>query len=292
MVPLVKPEDHNYKPIDPKLVKLPPPQAPSEKLLKAVESFYAPPSHERPRDADGWEHGALAEFFRIKQEAIKRAGKAKVFTETLKVEEEKKENIEMQDSPPKRRYKEEKSPERKKSSRRSKSGSPQSRSRSRRRRSSSSSSNDSRSSSGSSRSRSRSPPRKRSSDRHSNRHHNRRSGSNSSRQQSRKRSRSPDEFKPSFATSFEMKDRNSKLEETNKGAQLLLKMGWSGTGGLGSSEQGISEPVSETGSVRDSGNMYHGIGVREERSDAYESYRKSRGQAFLDRISRTRDEKS
>ena len=73
MVPLVKPEDHNYKPIDPKMVRLPLPQAPSERLLKAVDAFYAPPSHERPRDADGWEHGALTEFYKMKQEAIKKA---------------------------------------------------------------------------------------------------------------------------------------------------------------------------------------------------------------------------
>lgn len=295
MVPLVKPGDHSYKPIDPKLVKLPPPQAPSEKLLRAVEEFYAPPSHEKPRDADGWEHGALSEFFKLKQEAIKRATKNKVFTENLKEGENKKELVRKQESIPKKRYKEEKSPNRKRSSRRSRSKSPKRRSRSKRKRSSSnsSSSSNSDSSSGSSRSRSRSPKsiRSRKDRHHPGRHDRGRSGNGSSNQtRKRSRSRSPEEFKPSFTTAFEVKDRNSKLEDTNKGAQLLLKMGWSGTGGLGSSQQGISEPVPETGTVRDSGNMYHGIGV-EQRSDAYDSYRKSKGQAFLDRIQRTRDDK-
>ena len=43
-------EDDNYKPVDPKAMRLPPPCPPTDRLLQAVEAFYAQPSHERPRD--------------------------------------------------------------------------------------------------------------------------------------------------------------------------------------------------------------------------------------------------
>ena len=42
--------DVDYKPIDPAALRLPAPQPPSERLLAAVEAFYSPPSHERPRN--------------------------------------------------------------------------------------------------------------------------------------------------------------------------------------------------------------------------------------------------
>lgn len=41
MVPLVKMEQFDYKPLDHKLIKMPAPQPPTEKLLKAVDEFYA-----------------------------------------------------------------------------------------------------------------------------------------------------------------------------------------------------------------------------------------------------------
>lgn len=48
-------EDHEYKPLDPKDIRLPPPMPPSERLLAAVEAFYSPPSHDRPRNRyDTW----------------------------------------------------------------------------------------------------------------------------------------------------------------------------------------------------------------------------------------------
>lgn len=46
-------EDHEYKPLDPKDIRLPPPMPPSERLLAAVEAFYSPPSHDRPRNRYG-----------------------------------------------------------------------------------------------------------------------------------------------------------------------------------------------------------------------------------------------
>ncbi|CAB0041266.1 unnamed protein product [Trichogramma brassicae] len=50
MVPLVKLEDHNYKSLDPDAIRLPPPAPPSDRLIAAVEQFYAPPNHDSPRD--------------------------------------------------------------------------------------------------------------------------------------------------------------------------------------------------------------------------------------------------
>ena len=41
----------DYKELDPARIRLPPPVPPSDRLLAAVEAFYAPPSHERPRNA-------------------------------------------------------------------------------------------------------------------------------------------------------------------------------------------------------------------------------------------------
>ncbi|RWS25035.1 Calcium homeostasis endoplasmic reticulum protein-like protein [Leptotrombidium deliense] len=71
MVPLVKLEDFEYNPIDPVEIKLPAPAPPNERLLKAVEAFYAPPSHDRPRNSEGWEQLGLYEFFRVKSQARK-----------------------------------------------------------------------------------------------------------------------------------------------------------------------------------------------------------------------------
>ena len=47
---LTKLPDVDYKPLDPTALRLPAPQPPSERLLAAVEAFYSPPSHERPRN--------------------------------------------------------------------------------------------------------------------------------------------------------------------------------------------------------------------------------------------------
>lgn len=53
MVPLIKIDDNEYKGIDPKDIRLPPPLPPSERLIQAIDLFYAPPSHDRPRNAEG-----------------------------------------------------------------------------------------------------------------------------------------------------------------------------------------------------------------------------------------------
>lgn len=50
MVPLIRLEDYNYRPLDPEEIRLPPAAPPSERLIGAIEAFYSLPSHERPRD--------------------------------------------------------------------------------------------------------------------------------------------------------------------------------------------------------------------------------------------------
>ncbi|XP_053684254.1 calcium homeostasis endoplasmic reticulum protein [Sabethes cyaneus] len=72
MVPLIRLEDFNYHPLDPDQIRLPPPAPPNERLLSAVEAFYAPPSHERPRDGEGWEKLALYEYFKVKNASRKQ----------------------------------------------------------------------------------------------------------------------------------------------------------------------------------------------------------------------------
>ena len=73
------------EPLDPEMLRLPPPMPPNEKLLAAMEHFYSAPTHDRPRDSlvfdfvslqeflscsEGWEKLGLYEFFRDKQRAL------------------------------------------------------------------------------------------------------------------------------------------------------------------------------------------------------------------------------
>ena len=46
-------EETDYKPLDPKDIRLPAPAPPSDRLLVAVDAFYTQPSRERPRDRRG-----------------------------------------------------------------------------------------------------------------------------------------------------------------------------------------------------------------------------------------------
>ncbi|ETN68661.1 g-patch domain protein [Necator americanus] len=82
---------------------------------------------------------------------------------------------------------------------------------------------------------------------------------------SRHRSPSP----PSFGDSSRFRMPAAPLSGTNKGAQLMQKMGWSGTG-LGASKQGIVEPIGG-GEVRDRQDQYRGLGST---VDPYEQYRR------------------
>lgn len=65
MAPLVKIEDHKYRPLDPNDLRLPPPTPPSERLLRAVENFYAPPSHEKPRNRQVGNSSAISQRGRM-----------------------------------------------------------------------------------------------------------------------------------------------------------------------------------------------------------------------------------
>jgi len=57
-------------------------------------------------------------------------------------------------------------------------------------------------------------------------------------------------------------------------------MGWGGSG-LGANEQGIEAPITG-GEVREKNDQYRGVGVSA--NDPFESYRKSKGQAFVERM--------
>ncbi|KAI0979558.1 hypothetical protein GJ496_000595 [Pomphorhynchus laevis] len=65
------------------------------------------------------------------------------------------------------------------------------------------------------------------------------------------------------------------LDQTNKGHQLLQKMGWSGAG-LGKQEQGIVEPINQ-GEIRDKSDKYKGVGVDH---DVFDEFRKSRSKKY------------
>ncbi|KAL1494911.1 hypothetical protein ABEB36_010422 [Hypothenemus hampei] len=272
MVPLVKLEDSEYKPLNPKDIRLPPPAPPSERLLAAVDAFYTMPSHERPRDSEGWEKLGLYEYYKAKnqakkekEEAIKAGLRQKSRSPSPIILKQDKD-----DSPPKRRY-------------RSKSPTPQppvvhrrgnrnkrSRSRTKSR----------------SRSRSRSPRRRRGRDSRENREGRRR------RSLSRSRSRSPirrslSPVAPGFGSIPFMRNESQELDSSNKGHEMLRKMGWSGKG-LGANEQGIDAPISG-GDVRDRQDQFKGVGCN--LNDPYENFRKNKGAAFITRMKARAEER-
>ncbi|VUZ39284.1 unnamed protein product [Hymenolepis diminuta] len=69
MHPLIKAKDFEFKPLDPSKLRLLAPKPPSEQLMQAIDAFYSQPSHDRPRDQEGWERLGLYEFYRSKEEA-------------------------------------------------------------------------------------------------------------------------------------------------------------------------------------------------------------------------------
>uniref|UniRef100_A0A8K9UF15 Calcium homeostasis endoplasmic reticulum protein n=1 Tax=Oncorhynchus mykiss TaxID=8022 RepID=A0A8K9UF15_ONCMY len=235
MAPLVKLEDHDYKALDPKDIRLPPPMPPSERLLAAVEAFYSPPSHDGPRNSEGWEQNGLYEFFRAKMRARRRKGQ-----------------------------------EKHNSAHGSRS---HSRSHSQGRSSSESSSRSSKSSRSSSRSRSRSYSRSRS----------RYSVGNPAVDFVFTECIGCDLHRATsgLGAAPSVLPPDSRLGEENKGHQLLMKMGWSGSGGLGAKEQGIQDPI-KGGELRDKWDQYKGVGVSLD--DPYENYRRNKSYNFVARM--------
>ncbi|CAG2059656.1 unnamed protein product [Timema podura] len=88
-------------------------------------------------------------------------------------------------------------------------------------------------------------------------------------------------------STYSKTEAQRQLDESNKGHQILCKMGWSGAG-LGAKEQGIEQPISG-GEVRDRTDMYKGVGIN--LNDPYENFRKSKGQAFINRMKARAEER-
>ncbi|XP_050669104.1 calcium homeostasis endoplasmic reticulum protein isoform X2 [Leptidea sinapis] len=266
MVPLIMLDDDKYKPLDPSTIRLPPPAPPNDRLLAAVDAFYASPNHERPRDNEGWEKLGLYEYYKAKNAA--RKNKDEAITQGRRQKSKSPspipKDLQKQPTPPGRRYRSlSKSPERPVTPKKSKSRSPSPkrrptwrRERDNRRRS---------------RSKSRSRSRSRSREREKRR--------DSPRDKMRRIEKSRSPTPPSFlGSTFPM--ASGGIDASNKGHQLLQKMGWS-AGGLGASGQGIAEPISG-GHVRDKQDQYKGIGVN--LNDPYENFRKNKGAAFITRM--------
>ncbi|CAH8467259.1 unnamed protein product [Schistosoma rodhaini] len=67
--PLIRLKDFDFTPLNENNLQLLPPTTPSERLLMALENFYMPPTPDKPRDGEGWEHMALHEFYTKKERA-------------------------------------------------------------------------------------------------------------------------------------------------------------------------------------------------------------------------------
>jgi calcium homeostasis ER protein len=231
MLPLIRLEDNKYCGIDPDGLKLPPPTPPSDRLISAVEAFYAPPSHERPRDNEGWEKLGLYEYFKMKNSIRKQRDE-----EIMRGERERSRSpspIPPMLTKPARKIKKRvyrsKSPEDKRSKSRSASPEqpkiivaalPVTKSKFKKK------------------SRSPSPQF--------------RGFNREPRERVRKRSISPPSFAPSVASNNKTVEF---LDEGNKGHQMLKKLGWQSGGGLGAGNQGIVQPIS-AGEVRDRTELY------------------------------------
>ena len=224
--------------------------------------------------------------------------KAKITTQIAKKKAQKeKEQVKPQTEPSSDQKSKRKSRSKSKSKRKHKSSNRHKR---RSYSSSSSSSSSSRSSSRSSRSSSSSRSRTRSRSRSRSRSRTKRGGvqgasSPSPRPYQRRRSRSktPPPISSAFLTSAPIVSavdlqQQRRLDMSNKGHQLLSKMGWSGQAGLGRNEQGIFNPI-EGGHVRERNEQFRGVGATGSRNDPFEAFRQNRSKTYIQRL-RDRDE--
>lgn len=85
-----------------------------------------------------------------------------------------------------------------------------------------------------------------------------------------------------------VKSENQEIDESNKGHQMLRKMGWGGSG-LGANEQGIDTPISG-GDIRDRQDQFKGVGMN--LNDPYENFRKNKGAAFITRMKARAEERA
>eukprot|EP00094_Tigriopus_californicus_P004071 TCALIF_03922-PA protein Name:"Similar to CHERP Calcium homeostasis endoplasmic reticulum protein (Homo sapiens)" AED:0.04 eAED:0.04 QI:0/0/0/0.5/1/1/2/0/815 len=306
MVPLVKLEDSGYKPINANDIRLPPPTPPSERLLQALELFYAPPSHERPRDPEGWEVIGLYEWSRDKTAAIRKKAEAIDAGDRERSRTASPEPFSARSTPERgdsklatkpATAKVEETPKRKRYRSKSRSPAPSSRARTRSRsrsrtRSRSRGSTPERGN-GRGRDRSLSPTggysmpsyltrRSPSPNGHGGGGRGRGSPSPRSRRGGgTRRSPSPNEIYSGFGSkAADSQTVEQRLDSSNKGHQMMQKMGWKTGSGLGSSESGIVEPISG-GEVRDKQDKFLGMGVR---SDPFEAFRKAKSGSFYTRM--------
>ena len=85
-----------------------------------------------------------------------------------------------------------------------------------------------------------------------------------------------------FGSTPSQQPLDTKLDSSNKGHQMMQRMGWRGSG-LGSSESGIVEPISG-GEVRDKQDQYKGVGVSMSHNDPFEAFRKAKSGSFYTRM--------
>lgn len=293
----IKPQDCEYAPLNPKLIR---PLSPAtteqaQKINDALEKFY-----EETRSKDGWEPTGLFSFYKEKflckiakrkelfekraaksgRQRSTRKASSRSSTDTRSLSEESRSSSRSSGDGKRRRSRRKRTPLDYHSKGRSSSRSSKYIESDESLGSSDHQSDASSISDGSSSKRRRSrQSRRRRSHRRERSHyvssHKRRGGddSNSSRLGAAEAGTIPD---PSYHMASEL-IRSRPIDESNKGHQLLQKMGWSGMGGLGKKEQGIVEPIDQ-GDVRDKSDKYKGVGVD---SDVFDEFRKRGRQKYL-----------
>lgn len=79
------------------------------------------------------------------------------------------------------------------------------------------------------------------------------------------------------------------IDESNKGYQLLKKLGWTGTG-LGAKQAGIAEPI-KGGEIRSKNEQFLGVG-KKEKEDEFAQFRQKRSESYRSRFAERAAERS